>query len=157
MTFRNAKIQDLKQIHALYRSLVGRPYCTWDEEYPDWLEINEDHESGGLYVMAEGEEILGAISVVSRNELDDLHFWHCPVAKEIARVAVAPGLQGKGIGSMMTAEIIALLKAQGIPAIHLLVAKENLPAQQVYRKNGFVFLGECFQFGHTFIACEKTF
>ncbi len=155
MIFRIAQTRELNQIHGLYRSLVGSPYCTWDEAYPDWLEINEDHKSGGLYVMAQGEEILGAISIISRNELDDLHFWHCSEAKELARVAVAPGQQGKGIGSAMAEEVITLLKGQGIPAIHLLVAKENLPAQQVYRKNGFAFLGECFQFGHTFIACEK--
>lgn len=155
MIFRQAQQQDLSQIHALYRSLVGRPYCTWDETYPDWIEINEDYENGGLYVMAEGAEIVGAISIVSKNELDELPFWRSSGAKEIARVAVAPGQQRKGIASQMTAAAIRTLKAQGIPAIHLLVAKGNPPAQQVYRKNGFAFLGECFQFGHDFFACEK--
>ena len=68
-----------------------------DFSFPQ-IKINEDYESGGLYVMAREEGIVGAISIVPENELDALPFWRFQNAREIARVAVAPGQQGKGIG-----------------------------------------------------------
>ena len=95
MIFRKAELQDCNAVYSLYRTLAGRPLCTWDAEYPGWLQINEDYESGGLYVMAQDEGIVGAISIVPENELDALPFWRFQNAREIARVAVAPGQQGK--------------------------------------------------------------
>ena len=155
MEFRLAEKSDLENVFSLYRSLVGTPFCTWDENYPDWIEINEDFAHQNLYIMEADGALLGAISVVPQNELDDLPFWTCSQAKEIARVAVAPGQQGKGIGKKMVEAIIASFTASCVPAIHLLVAVGNLPAQKLYRNCGFSFLGECPMFGHDFIACEK--
>ena len=155
MIFRKAEQQDLKAVHNLYASLVGSPFCVWDDQYPGWVDINEDFENGTLYVMAQGNAILGAISIVVHNELDQLPFWTVANAREIARVAVSPQHQGKGIAKKMVEEITGILRCQGVRAIHLLVAEENPPAQRVYRKCGFQFLGTCFMFGHDYIGCEK--
>ena len=94
MIFRKAEQQDLGAVYQLYRSLVGSPMCTWGENYPGWIQINEDFQHGGLYVMEDAGIIVGAISLVPENELDGLPFWNCRQAKEIARVAVAPGQGG---------------------------------------------------------------
>ena len=155
MIFRKAEKQDLEAVHDLYASLVGRSFCVWDDQYPGWADINEDYENGTLYVMVQENAILGAISIVVHNELDQLPFWAVTNAREIARVAVSPQHQGKGIAKKMVAEIASVLRAQGVPAIHLLVAEANPPAQNVYRKCGFQFLGKCFMFGHDYIGCEK--
>lgn len=155
MIFRKAEELDLEAVHALYRSLVGRPFCVWDDQYPSWTDINEDFENSTLYVMTQENAIVGAISIVVHNELDDLPFWAVSNAREIARVAVSPQHQGKGIAKKMVVEIAATLQSQSVGAVHLLVAAENPPAQQVYRKCGFQFLGNCFLFGHDYIACEK--
>lgn len=155
MEFHLAEKRDLENVYALYRRLAGTPFCTWDEEYPGWIEINEDFAHRNLYIMEDEGALLGAISAVPQNELDDLPFWACGQAKEIARVAVAPGQQGKGIGQRMVEALTASFIASGVPAIHLLVAVGNLPAQKLYRKCGFSFLGECRMFGHDFIACER--
>ena len=41
MIFRKATQADRAAVYALYRSLVGSPRCTWDENYPGWLyEVN---------------------------------------------------------------------------------------------------------------------
>lgn len=155
MIFRKATQADRAAVYALYRSLVGTPRCTWDENYPGWLQINEDLAAGGLYVMAQGDSILGAISIVAENELDALPCWKCRMAKEIARVAVTPGQQGKGIGFAMAQNVCAMLAQQGVPAVHLLVSPENAPAQRIYQKCGFEYLGPCTMFGLDFLACEK--
>ena len=155
MIFRKAEEQDLEAVFALYRSVVGTPCCVWNDDYPGWPEIHEDFENGTLYVVSREEAILGAISIVVKNELDELTFWQQRDAREIARVVVAPGQQGTGIAQRMVAEIAAILKARGVKSIHLLVARANPPAQSVYRKCGFQFLGSCFMFGHDYIGCEK--
>ena len=154
MTFRKAEKQDLEAVFALYRSVVGKPCCVWNDDYPGWPEINEDFENGTLYVMSQGEALLGAISIVVQNELDGLTCWQKRDAREIARVVVAAGQQRKGIAQRMVTEIAAILKAQKVESIHLLVAKANPPAQNVYRKCGFQFLGSCFMFGHDYIGCD---
>lgn len=155
MIFRQAEKQDLKAVFELYRCVVGKPFCVWNDEYPGWLDINEDFENGTLYVMSQEDTILGAISIVVHNELDELTFWQQKDARELARVVVAPGQQGKGIAQRMVEEVASILKAQGVGSIHLLVAEANPPAQRVYRKCGFQFLGTCFMFGHDYIGCEK--
>lgn len=155
MIFRKADEHDLEAIHSLYRSLVGRPFCVWDDHYPSWIDIKEDFENSTLYVMTQENSIVGAISIVVHNELDNLPFWTVSNAQEIARVAVSPQHQGQGIAKKMVEEIAAALQRQSVGAIHLLVAAENPPAQQVYRKCGFQFLGNCFLFGHDYIGCEK--
>ena len=155
MIFRKAEQQDLGAVYQLYRSLVGSPMCTWDENYPGWIQINEDFQHGGLYVMEDAGIIVGAISLVPENELDGLPFWSCRQAKEIARVAVAPGQQGKGIAYQMICALLAQLKEAHVPAVHLLVSVENAPAQKLYRKCGFTFLNRCNMFDLDFFACEK--
>ena len=35
------------------------------------------------------------------------------------------------------------------------VAKENIPAQKLYRKTGFVFCGEADMYGHSYFLCER--
>ena len=155
MIFRKAELRDCNAVYSLYRTLAGRPLCTWDAEYPGWLQINEDYESGGLYVMAQDEGIVGAISIVPENELDALPFWRFQNAREIARVAVAPDQQGKGIGFQMTDAVCLLLQGRCVSALHLLVSPDNIPAQRIYRRCGFDFLERCQMFGLEFIACEK--
>lgn len=155
MIFRKAEQQDLGRVYTLYRSLVGSSMCTWDESYPGWIQINEDFQHGGLYVMEENSTIAGAISLVPENELDELPFWVCHQAKEIARVAVAPEQQGKGIAYRMVSALMTQASQAGVPAIHLLVAAENAPAQKLYRRCGFAFLNRCSMFGLDFFACEK--
>ena len=36
------------------------------------------------------------------------------------------------------------------------VAKENIPAQKLYRKTGFDFCGEADMYGHSYFLCERT-
>lgn len=154
MEFRKAEKDDLDQVYKLYKSVVGTPFCVWDEQYPDWYDIHEDDENGTLYVMAEGDTIVGAISIIVHNELDELDFWTIRDAREIARVVVDPKHQGKGIAGKMVEEIADVLRKQGLSAIHLLVAEANPPAQRVYQKAGFQTLGTCFMFGHDYFGCE---
>ena len=104
--------------------------------------------------MVQEETLLGAVSIIVRNELDELPFWRCRSARELARVVVAPEHRGEGIAVKMVTEVSGLLRSQGVPAIHLLAAQANPPAQQVYRRCGFRQMGQAFLFGHDYLAFE---
>jgi L-amino acid N-acyltransferase YncA len=45
MTFRNIKQTELKEITALYRSLIETEFCTLNEFYPGDIELKMDFEN----------------------------------------------------------------------------------------------------------------
>ena len=156
MIFRKADKSEAKTIHALYRAVVGMPFCTWNEEYPGETEIRDDLSCGTLYVLEENDELIGAISIVPENELDGLDCWKVKDnVREFARVVLRPDCQQRGLSARLVEGILQELKKQRTAAVHIAVAKGNIPAQKLYRKTGFNFCGEADLFGHSFFLCEK--
>ena len=155
MKLRKANENDFLSVLSLYKSAIGTEGCVWDENYPSESEINADIAAGTLYVYTDGEEIVGAVSVLPENELDGLPEWkvtsgHC----EIARVVISRGRRGEGLAGGMLTELTELLRGQGVKAVHLLAAKNNPPALALYRRLGFAFYGEVFMFGHDYLMAE---
>lgn len=152
-----ARFDDADKILALYRAVIGSEYCIWDASYPGKNEIQSDLAGDNLFVLRKDADIIGAISVVSENELDDLPFWTFRGTEiaEIARVAVAPDYQGQGLARHMIGKIERLLKDRGVAAVHLLAARANIPACQTYDKAGYKSIAECDRYGHRFVAYEK--
>ncbi len=155
MTFRSAIPGDLPQITGLYRDAIGTPGCTWNENYPGAFELEHDFASGNLYVLAEGETVIGAVSVVSPNELDDAYAWEIQNAKEIARVVISQDHKSRGLAVQMLSQLFAKLKQEGCAAIHLSAACCNSAAIKTYRRLGFAFPAQAHLYGHQFFLCEK--
>lgn len=154
--FRTAREADADAVLALYRSAVGRPFCAWDESYPGREEIQADIASGGLYLLEDGSEIVGAVSVVPENELDGLPCWRqTQNAREIARVVVRPSRQGQGLSETLVSLALDVLRRSGCPAVHLAVAGGNLPARRLYARLGFAVVGENDMYDCHFYLCEK--
>ncbi len=156
MLFRKAEMCEAETVMGLYKAVIGTPFCPWNESYPGEIEIAEDLQAGTLYVLEEDREIIGAISIVPENEYDDFDCWTVKDnTREFARVVIRRDQQHKGLSVHLVEGIIRELQKQGTAAIHIAVAKENLPAQKLYRKMGFDFLGEADMYGHSFYLCEK--
>ncbi len=155
MTFRSAIGSDLPQIASLYRAAIGTPGCTWNESYPGVLELEHDFASGNLYVLAEGKTVIGAVSVVFPNELDDACAWEVRNAKEIARVVISQDCRGRGLAAQMLPKLFDKLHREGCAAIHLCAACCNNAAIKTYRRLGFAFLAQAELYGHPFCLCEK--
>jgi ribosomal protein S18 acetylase RimI-like enzyme len=60
----------------------------------------------------------------------------------LARVAVHPHYQGRGIGVRLTAEAIAFFKGEGARVVTLNTQQDNRPSQRLYRWFGFRLIGE---------------
>ncbi len=156
--FRQARQEEAAAIYTLYQSVQGGPFCTWNETYPGMQEVLQDLETGNLYVLTDGETIVGALSVVPENELDAFPNWKCGdgTQREIARVAVAKTHQGRNLSSRMVENVLKLLARDGCGSVHLSVAKQNLPAYRTYQKAGFEAVGEVDMYGNRYFLMEKT-
>lgn len=156
MNFRLARECELDSIVKLYSSMIGNDYCTWNNEYPTMLEVNSDFENKSLYVLTIEDKIIGAISIVPINELDDFECWNINRnAREIARVVIASDFQGLGLGKLMVANVLTVLEKEGYKAIHLSVAVDNKPAYKLYLSLGFVNRGETSMYGGSYYLLEK--
>lgn len=157
MKFRKAEHNDLKKVMDLYESVKGTEFCTWNEYYPQSADADYDFETGNLYVMTKNNMVIGAISIVPDNELDNLNVWQIndDTVHEIARVVVNSDYQGNGIAYEMVKSIICHLKNNGCHAIHLSVADINIPALKTYKKSGFKIVGEADMYNSHYFLCEK--
>lgn len=159
MDFIKAKETDLPAVLALYRSVVGTKGSIWDENYPSEENLQNDFQTGGLYVLKDNKNLIGAVSLVAENELDDLDCWKTRdgTQRECARLAVSPQHQGKGYARELANRMLFQLKKDGCHAVHILAAKCNTHAVNLYRSLGFEFCGECSLYGNKYYACEKIF
>lgn len=155
-TMRLAKKDQLPKILQMYRDVIGRPGCNWSISYPNEITLQEDFCSGNLYVLSKGRKIIGAGSIVPKNELDDLPCWHFPEnAREIARIVIKPEFQSKGHGKHLARRLCIQARKSGAKAVHLLVSTENPHAIRLYRNIGFYGRVQCKRYGHTYYAFEK--
>ena len=100
--------------------------------------------------------MIGAISIVPCNEMDGFDCWQVKEnAREFARVVVRPDHQHRGLSAHLVEGILRELKDRRAAAVHIAVAKGNIPAQKLYKKMGFIFLGEADMYGHSYFLCER--
>lgn len=92
-----------------------------------WTELSAGHDYRAVF---EGERILGyAGTALSDNEM-----W-------LNNIAVAADARRRGVARMLMDDLIARAKAHGAKALYLEVAVDNVPAQRLYDRYGFVGLG----------------
>ncbi len=158
MFLRNATYNECEILLELYNSVKGEPFCVWDENYPCITEINMDMETQNVYVLTNGDKIMGAVSVEAKNDMDDFNFWECNdgTQVEIARVVVAKDFRGQGLAKTMMDMLCPILIDRGCHSIHLAAAKINIPAYKTYTKAGFNTVGEAFIYGHNYYLMEKV-
>ena len=158
LSFRLADENDTDTVNALYQSVKGTPLCTWDEDYPGLREICRDIETGNLYVLEQSGTVIGAISIAPERELDAFDGWrYRQNVGEFARAVIHPRFQGKHLAKVLVSNILAVMRDRGIEAVHLSVAKKNLPARKVYLGLGFQTVGEKEMWGNLYELCELKF
>lgn len=150
--------EDRDEILALYKMQLGRDYCPWDEEYPSNKEIDYDLSRDALFVMKMNGGIKAAISIDEDEAVDRLPCWDKNLAPEgeLARLAVLPEEQNKGLGRVMLQFGMDELKRRGFQGIHILVNKYNSKAIACYSIFGFQVVGECHMYEQDFLCYEKV-
>lgn len=149
--------EDRDKILSLYRAQIGREYCPWDEEYPSNEAIDWDLSRDALFVMKVNGKIKAAVSIEEDEEVNRLSCWdkNLEPVGELARVAVLPEEQSKGLGRIMLQFGMDELKRRGFKGIHILVSKNNTKALRCYAVFGFRMVGECHMYEQDFLCYER--
>ena len=148
-----ASEEDRAGILSLYRAQLGCDCCPWDEDYPS----NETIERNALFVLKRNGSILAAVSI-EEDEEHELLFCRdntpAPVG-ELARLAVLPDEQNRGLGRIMMRFGMDELKRQGFRSVRFLVNKNNAKAIRSYAVFGFRIAGECHMYDQDLFCYEK--
>ena len=155
-TIVSATEDDRLEIMSLYKAQLGRPFCPWDEDYPSNATIDYDLSRDALFVLKEDGCIKAAISLEEDEDVDALSCWspYLKPSGELARLAVLPEEQNKGLGRIMLQFGMDELKRRGCMGVHFLVNKHNIKAIQSYKVFGFNVVGECHMFDQDFLCYE---
>ena len=121
---REMSAADLKAVQAIEQESF---HDSWAVE--SWLaELNS---SIAKYIVLEQDAIIKGFA----------GFWLIAGEAQVTRVAVAKDERGKGLGKILTEELIAAAWAEGAEAVTLEVRKSNIAAQTVYIQTGFTISG----------------
>ena len=143
MEFRMAVMQDLEQLKAVYREIIGdmgaRGIDIWDDIYPCEF-FADDIEKKRLYVLKDGDEILSAFAMEDTNDGEQAVTWSDMGAKVLymERLGVNVKYAGKGIATLMIEKAKEVAKMSGAKYLRLFAADINKPAICLYEKNGFI-------------------
>lgn len=137
--------------------MIGTPGCTWSDVYPTEELVHRDIRTQSLYVLKDAQgNLIAAAAAGPDDELKDLP-WELENPCELARVAVSPAIQNKGIGSYLLQQVVAAVKARGFDGIRMLVSVHNPHAIALYDKNGFTRLDEVHRYGYEFYRYHMVF
>ena len=149
---------DREQILELYQEQKGRKFCAWDTDYPSNETIDFDLSRDALFIMKDCDKVIAAISLDDDENVDQLDCWNRNLLPggELARVAVTPSMQNKGIAREMMKHGMSVLKERGYRSAHFLVNQYNLKAISSYACLGFEVVGECHMYDQEFLCYEKA-
>jgi ribosomal protein S18 acetylase RimI-like enzyme len=59
----------------------------------------------------------------------------------LARLAVLPDFQGRGLGGMLIGEMVRFFEGRGVTTLTVITQEDNLASQHLYRRLGFDYTG----------------
>ena len=154
------KIMDIvKQAQAYFKE---QNIDQWQNNYPNEEVINNDIENGESYVMLENGNII-ATTVISftketsyENILDGKWITNGDYGV-IHRIAVDNTQKGKGLSHKIIKYAEEVCKQNNIHSIKVDTHEENIPMQNLLKKNGFKYCGIIYlEDGGKRVAFEKT-
>ena len=133
ITIRGATRDDLERIHAIERVAFSDP---WSRASFAELLRNPNVFFAVAEERPEHEGTGGAAAVVGYAVA-----WFVVDEAEVANVAVAPEVRGRGVGARLLDEVLEAARERGVSAAYLEVRDSNAPARSLYRSRGFVEVG----------------
>ena len=158
--FEHVRKEEADEVLALYRSLIGTPFCAWTADYPSRSDVDFDLSRNALFCLRNEEngEIAGVISIDKDPKVETLSCWtkELQPGRELSRLGVRESYQNQGIARKLMAGAIEELRSQGFKSVHILVAKENKKALASYKVFEYETVGECFLHEHDYWCYEKA-
>lgn len=149
--------QDAQKVLILYRECAKHSAFThWDEEYPGIQMINSDINDGALYMMISEGELLGAVSLMKTDDIEQLGLpftGQKPLV--LVRLCVSPRLQGRHMGKRLMELAHVRMRELGALSSHLLCDEGNPVTNKLYQGLGYQAIAPVSLYGGQFIAYEK--
>ena len=123
MAFREFQLADYEQVAALWEA-AGISLSVGDDPAGFSRRLERDAEL--FFVAEEGDRIVGVVMGC----YDGRRGW-------INHLAVAPELQGHGVGTALVAELEERFRAIGCPKVNLLIKPSNADVQRFYERSGY--------------------
>ena len=157
LEIRKAKMEELDEIFAIYKSLLGFEGCLWNEYYPSIDDIRKDIELDTMYILKLEDKIIASAHAGIDEELFKLDFFSKDVKKprDLARVAVSKEYQKQGFARKLIKYIEDELKKQDVDYMFLTVGKSNFKACNLYKSIGYEIKGEKTEFDIDWYCQEK--
>jgi GNAT superfamily N-acetyltransferase len=113
---------------------LNRAWLEWyftaeplDEEYLGDPEGHILRPGGEIYFAVEGDRILGTCAAIPRSD----------ESFELAKLAVTPEAQGRGLGRALALAVIAFARRRGAKCVVLVSNSKLVPALRLYETLGF--------------------
>ncbi len=142
MKLRQAVQSDLPQLRkvytAIYQDMRSSGVDLWNEHYP-YDEFSGDIASERLWLLCDGNTIAAAFALDKCPEMTDLR-WHDQQASAdiLMRLGVNVEYRHRGLGARCVEYAGELAGKRGAEYLRLLVAECNAPAEEFYRRCGFI-------------------
>lgn len=150
MELRLAVKEDVPAIARLYdlarAALKAAGVPQWQDGYPNGEDAAADIEAGHGYVLAEGGRVVGFACLAfgeepTYNVIEQGSWLGQGGYGFLHRVAVDPGMKGRGAAGLFFDELKRQARERGVGAIRGDTHRDNLPMQRVMAKNGLELRG----------------
>ena len=164
MQIRPATLNDIPAIMQLITEVVplmrAAGNLQWDHVYPNPEVFTEDIGLNQLWVADVDGDIAGVAALTTEQypEYADAGLDISETAIVTHRLAVSPRHQGNGIAAALMQEAESEAIRQGIAILRVDTNKQNLAAQALFPKLGYIYKGEItleFRPGLGFVVFEK--
>jgi diamine N-acetyltransferase len=134
-SFKTARAGDAELLLELVREFYAHEGKPLDDRValPVLREILSDASLGRVYIILAGEEFAGYAVLTFGFSLE-----YRGRDAFVDEIFVREGYRGKGLGKSCLRFLEGLCRELGVRALHLEVGRENVKAQALYRKTGFV-------------------
>ena len=150
MIFRKATETDLNPIMNIISQAQNyfkeQGIDQWQNGYPNRQTIKQDIENGNSYVLLKDDIIVGTVAIIPGVEktYESIYNGEWKSTGEyvtIHRIAIDSRYKRLGFATMVLDKVEEMCKNMGINSIRLDTHEENLPMQNLLKKNNYEYCG----------------
>jgi phosphinothricin acetyltransferase len=123
------------EVLAIYQAGLDTGNASFETRAPDWSRWTAGHLPAHRFVATEADRVLGWVAVSATSAR--------PVYAGVVELSIylAPDAQGRGIASVLLAELINSTEAAGIWTLQTGIFPENTASLELHRRAGFRVIG----------------
>jgi len=150
MIFRKATETDLNPIMNIISQAQNyfkeQGIDQWQNGYPNRQTIKQDIENGNSYVLLKDDIIVGTVAIIPGVEktYESIYNGEWKSTGEyvtIHRIAIDSRYKRLGFATMVLDKVEEMCKNMGINSIRIDTHEENLPMQNLLKKNNYEYCG----------------